>query len=70
MRYRLLWKKAPTSFGAYVPALPGCIAVGESSQKVLHLAQKAIRLHVEGLKEEGQGIPIPHSSSLFVELQA
>ncbi|MGZ8187048.1 MAG: type II toxin-antitoxin system HicB family antitoxin [Methylobacter sp.] len=55
-------EEGPTSFVAY-PDLPGCIAVGESSQE-------AIEFHIEGLKEEGQRIPMPHSSSSFVEPQA
>lgn len=58
------------SFGAYVPDLPGCIAVGESAEEVLQLIQEAIEFHIEGLKEEGQHIPMPHSSSSFVEVQA
>ena len=35
MRYMVVIEEGPTSFGAYVPDLPGCIAVGESSQEVL-----------------------------------
>jgi predicted RNase H-like HicB family nuclease len=36
----------------------------------LQLIQEAIEFHIEGLKEEGQGIPMPHSSSSFVEVHA
>ncbi|MEI6147053.1 MAG: type II toxin-antitoxin system HicB family antitoxin [Methylococcales bacterium] len=69
MRYLVVIEEGPTSFGAYVPDLPGCIAVGESSQEVLQLIQEAIEFHIEGLKEEGQYIPTPHSASSFVEVQ-
>jgi predicted RNase H-like HicB family nuclease len=68
MRYVVVIEEGPTSFGAYVPDLPGCIAVGESSQEALQLIQEAIEFHIEGLKEEGQHIPAPHSSSTFVEV--
>lgn len=68
MRYLVVIEEGPTSFGAYVPDLPGCVAVGESSEEAFQLIQEAIELH-EGLKEEGQHIPVPHSSSSFVEVQ-
>ncbi len=70
MRYMVVLEQGPTSYGAYVPDLPGCIAVGESQQEVLELIQEAIEIHLEGLKEEGQRIPAPHSSSAFVEVYA
>ena len=66
-----LWlKKAPKSFGAYVPDLPGCIAAGESREEVLTLIREAIEIHLEGLKEEGQSIPDPSSSSEVVEVES
>ena len=58
-----------TSFGAYVPDLPGCVAIGESQEEVLELIQQAIELHVEDLRGSGQAIPVPHSNSAFVEIQ-
>lgn len=68
MRYMVVLEQGPNSFGAYVPDLPGCIAVGESESEALSLIQEAIKFHLEGLKEEGQPVPIPHSSSRFVEV--
>ena len=61
-------EQGPTSYGAYVPDLPGCVAVGESQQEALQLIQEAIEFHLEDLKEEGLLIPLPHSSSTFVEV--
>jgi len=70
MRYLVVVEKGPTSYGAYVPDLPGCIAAGETKDEVLSLIREAIELHVEGLKEEGQPIPAPSSSSELVEVDA
>ena len=70
MRYMVVIEEGPTSFGAYAPDLQGCIAVGESSEEALQLIQEAIEFHIEGLKEEGQRISMPHSSSSFVEVHA
>ena len=70
MKYMVVVEEGATSFGAYVPDLPGCVAVGESQVEVLQLIQEAIELHVEDLRSSGQVIPVPHSNSAFVEIQA
>lgn len=70
MRYLVVVEEGPKSFGAYVPDLPGCIAAGESRQEVLLLIQEAIEFHIEGLKDEGHSLPLPHSSSEFIEIHA
>jgi predicted RNase H-like HicB family nuclease len=70
MRYMVIVEEGPESFGAYVPDLPGCVAVGESREEVLRLIQEAIEFHLEGLKEDGEAAPLPHSSSAFVEVRA
>jgi predicted RNase H-like HicB family nuclease len=70
MRYLVVVEEGPKSFGAYVPDLPGCIAAAESREEVLTLIREAIEFHVEGLKEAGQPIPLPSSSSEVIELEA
>jgi len=70
MRYLVVVEEGPTSFGAYVPDLPGCIAAGESREEVLQLIQEAIEFHLEGLKNEGHALPLPHSSGEFIEVRA
>jgi predicted RNase H-like HicB family nuclease len=70
MRYMVVVEEGPTSFGAYVPDLPGCIAVGESREEVLQLIREAIEFHLEGIHDEGQSAPPPHSSSALIEVQA
>ena len=70
MRYLVVIEKGPESFGAYVPDLPGCIAAGESRGEVLTLIREAIEFHLEGLREDGQPIPKPSSSSELIEVEA
>ena len=70
MHYLVVIEKGPTSFGAYVPDLPGCIAAGESKEEVLTLIREAIELHIESLKEDGQPIPGPSSSGEVIEIEA
>ncbi|MFI5339568.1 MAG: type II toxin-antitoxin system HicB family antitoxin [Candidatus Methylomirabilales bacterium] len=70
MRYLVVVEKGPTSFGAYVPDLPGCAVVGETREEVTALIREAIEFHLEGLREDGHPIPQPSSSSEIVEVQA
>ncbi len=70
MRYLVVVEKGSSSYGAHVPDLPGCIAAGETKEEVLSLIREAIEFHIEGLKQEGQPIPTPTSTSELVEVQA
>lgn len=69
MRYLVVVEKGPSSYGAHVPDLPGCIAAGETKEEVLSLIREAIEFHIEGLKQEGQPIPGPVSMSELVEVE-
>jgi predicted RNase H-like HicB family nuclease len=68
MQYLVIIEEGPASFGAYVPDLPGCVAVGASRPEVTRLIHEAIAFHVEGLKEDGLPIPRPHSSGELIEV--
>ena len=70
MQYTVIIEKGDNSFGAYVPDLPGCVAVGETKEEALQLIQEAIEFHLEGMKEEGQAIPEPISESELVTVAA
>ena len=70
MRYAVVLEKGESGFGAYVPDLPGCVAVAESYDEVLKLIQGAIEFHIDGLKEEGAPIPAPTSRIEFVDVAA
>jgi predicted RNase H-like HicB family nuclease len=67
MKYAVIFEKGDTSYGAYVPDLPGCVAVGESLEEVKRLIREAIALHLEGLREEGLPIPEPTTLVEYVE---
>ncbi len=67
MRYLVVVEKNDSSWGAHVPDLPGCAAVGESRNDVLGLVREAIDLHLRGLREHGQPIPQATCESAFVE---
>ncbi len=70
MRYVVIVEQGESSFGAYVPDLPGCVAVGETREEALWLIREAIELHLEEMREEGLPVPEPLSSSEYVEVVA
>jgi predicted RNase H-like HicB family nuclease len=59
MEYLVIYEKGPTSWGAYVPDLPGCVAAGETQEEVRELIEGAIELHLRGMREDGDPIPEP-----------
>lgn len=61
MEYVVIFEKGENSYGASVPDLPGCIAVGETLEEVTELIAEAIEFHIEGLREDGDGVPPPSS---------
>ena len=68
MKYTVIYEHGPTSWGAYVPDLPGVISVGDSRGDVELLILEAIELHLEGMREEGLPIPKPSSFAGEVEI--
>lgn len=70
MKYLVIVEKGESSYGAYVPDLPGCVAVGETEQEVLSLIHDAIEFHLEGLREDGEIVPMPRSAVEYVEVAA
>lgn len=70
MKYTVILEKGDTSYGAFVPDLPGCIAVGESKEETLNLIREAIEFHLEGLREGGETVPEPHCDVAQVEVKA
>ncbi len=66
MTYPPVIEQADTGFGAYVPDLPHCAAVGETEEEALRLVREAIALHIEGLKRQGLPVPEPRSHAELV----
>ncbi|HEV7505994.1 MAG TPA: type II toxin-antitoxin system HicB family antitoxin [Thermoanaerobaculia bacterium] len=61
-KFLLVIEHAPGNFSAYLPDLPGCVATGETRKEVEANMYEAIKLHIEGLREDG--LPIPESESM------
>jgi predicted RNase H-like HicB family nuclease len=63
-------ERGDASWGAHVPDLPGCIAVGETREEVVGLIREAISLHIEELRRDGLPVPKPSSEGAFVDVEA
>ena len=59
MKYTAIVEKGESSYGAFVPDLPGCIAVGADRDQALRLLEEAVAFHIEGLRAKGLPVPPP-----------
>ena len=59
MQYAVIFEKCKNNYSAYVPDLPGCIAVGETIQETRERIAEAIESHIEALRESGYPVPLP-----------
>ena len=70
LRYTVVVEHGNDGWGVHVPDLPGCVAAGETREEALDLIREAIRLHIDGLREEGLPVPPPNSESEVIEVGA
>jgi predicted RNase H-like HicB family nuclease len=62
MEYLVIIEKEKDTYGAYVPDLPGCVAVSKSKARVRKLIEEAIALHIEAMRAHGEKVPRPTAS--------
>ena len=61
-RFLIVVEKVKENYSAYSPDLPGCVATGETREETEHNMHDAIKMHIQGLKEDN--IPVPESTSV------
>lgn len=66
MEYAIVIEKSATGYGAYVPDLPGCVAVAETEAEVRRLIREGIEIYLEDMRREGEPIPVPTSRVEYV----
>jgi predicted RNase H-like HicB family nuclease len=57
----LIRKDADSDFGVDFPDFPGCVSAGATLDEARHMAQEALELHVGGVLEDGEALPVPSS---------
>ena len=69
-RYLIVIEPTTTGFSAYSPDLPGCVSTGGTRAEVEANMREAVALHLEGLREDGEPAPTPHTYATYVEVAA
>jgi predicted RNase H-like HicB family nuclease len=69
-KYLVIVEETETGYSAFSPDLPGCVATGKTREAVEQTMRDAIEFHLEGMKEDGEHIPAPHSYSTYCEVPA
>lgn len=69
-RFLVVVEAAGRNFSAYSPDLPGCVATGSTRDEAEKNMAAAIHLHVDGMKEDGQAIPMSTSTADYVVIVA
>ena len=67
-RYLIVIEQAEGNLSAYSPDLPGCAATGKTRAEVEANMQEAIRMHIEGLRQDGLPVPEPQASADYVTI--
>jgi len=69
-KYLIVIEQTGTSYSAYSPDVPGCVATGATHAEVEKNMSEAIAFHLDGLREDGEPMPEPRTYSTYVELPA
>lgn len=67
-RFLVIIEKGDTSYGAYCPDLPGCVAVGKTREEVEQNMREAIAMHIQGMMEENEPIPMSHNDAEYMDI--
>jgi predicted RNase H-like HicB family nuclease len=67
-RYAIVIEKGPRSYGAFVPDLPGCVAVAKTRRSVVRLIRGAIEMHLEDIRAQGRRVPRALAMTDFVDI--
>ena len=59
MKYAVVFEQGPSSVGATVPDLPGCLSDGESREEAARNIADAIAAWIDEAKKLGREIPEP-----------
>jgi predicted RNase H-like HicB family nuclease len=66
MKYLIVYEKSATGWGAYAPDLPGLGAAGKTLDEVKDLIREGIEFHLEGMRTNGDPIPVPSAMTEYI----
>ena len=59
VQYLAVIERDGEAWGAYLPDLPGCVAVAQSREEVEKLIAEAVPLHIAAMHANGELVPAP-----------
>lgn len=68
MKYTVVYERTSRNYSAYVPDLPGCVAAAKTKAETRRLIRDALKMHIEAMREAGEPIPAPGTSTELVEV--
>ena len=66
-KYLIVIEKTPNNLSAFTPDLPGCVATGGTLSEIEERMRDAIRMHLDGMREDGLSIPEPSSIANYIQ---
>ncbi len=67
-RFLIIIESGSRNYSAYAPDLPGCVATGRTLVDVEKNMCEAIAMHIQGMIEDGEPIPVANSSPIYVDI--
>ena len=68
-KFLIVIEKADGNYSAYCPDLPGCIATGKTIEEVKQRMTEAIKIHLEGMREDNIPLPAMKSQADYISLE-
>ena len=68
MEYAIVIEKSATGYGAYVPDLPGCVALAKTEAEVRKLIREGIQIYLEEMRLDGETARLPASRVDYVHI--
>ncbi|MGQ5710392.1 type II toxin-antitoxin system HicB family antitoxin [Desulforudis sp. DRI-14] len=69
-QYLVIVERADGNYSAYSPDLPGCVATGRTVDEAKNNMAVAMRMHIEGLIEDGIPLPEPSTTVDYIPVNA
>ena len=58
-KYAVVFERSSNGWGAYVPDLPGCVALGFTLEETKKLIRESLEQHLAAMRADGDEIPEP-----------
>ena len=68
MKYLVIIEKTNNNYSAYIPDVPVCIATGKTMEEAREEMNRALKMHINGLKDDGLPIPEPIAQADYIAI--